>query len=478
MSKKTLNVKNLAALGAEPLAALLIEVTKGNAAQQRRVRMELSAHQGPEEVALDLRKRFAAIRQAKGRIPRKTRKTFAKELHGHIALIADKISGPAPDEGFDLLWSLLQLADGIFDRIDDHNDILADVFAAAMQALQDLAPRAQVDQNALAEEVFDAVMGDEYGVFDGVVVALSEALGASGLEALKTRARAAADAPAPDISRLRRVPTAKTRDSAAQQDMRRRMAGHVLQTIADLQGDVDAYISRYSAEQLTFHTIAPDVAARLLAANRVQEALHIVEAAQYRQATRRSILGTPDLDAAYIACLTALGRKEDLKTFLLQDFLDNLNADSLRRYLSMLPEFDDIDAEERAKAHARTHHKAESALAFFINWPDMHAAAQFVLDRGRELDGDAYELLTPAADLLEGSFPLAAVLLRRSMVLDALNQGRVKRYGYAADHLRTNARLDAEITDYLGHVDHFDFMERLRLAHSRKTGFWARIDAD
>jgi hypothetical protein len=41
-SKKTLNAKNLEALGAERLAELLIEISSGSAAAKRRLRLELA----------------------------------------------------------------------------------------------------------------------------------------------------------------------------------------------------------------------------------------------------------------------------------------------------------------------------------------------------------------------------------------------------------------------------------------------------
>ena len=46
--------------------------------------------------------------------------------------------------------------------------------------------------------------------------------------------------------------------------------------IAYAQGDVDAYMASYSTEQLTYGTIAADVARRLLDAGRVDEAMQIV----------------------------------------------------------------------------------------------------------------------------------------------------------------------------------------------------------
>lgn len=72
MVGKALNKTNLVALGAEALADLLLESVKGDAARQRRVRKALTAGEGPDTVASDVRKRFASIRRARSYISRKT----------------------------------------------------------------------------------------------------------------------------------------------------------------------------------------------------------------------------------------------------------------------------------------------------------------------------------------------------------------------------------------------------------------------
>ena len=58
-SKKALNTKNLEALGVQRLAELLIEISTGNAAAKRRLRLELAGGAGPAEVAREVRKRLA-----------------------------------------------------------------------------------------------------------------------------------------------------------------------------------------------------------------------------------------------------------------------------------------------------------------------------------------------------------------------------------------------------------------------------------
>jgi 4-hydroxy-3-methylbut-2-enyl diphosphate reductase IspH len=60
-SKKTLNTKNLETLGAQRLAELLIEISTGDAAAKRRLRLELAGASSPDEVAKEVRKRLTVI---------------------------------------------------------------------------------------------------------------------------------------------------------------------------------------------------------------------------------------------------------------------------------------------------------------------------------------------------------------------------------------------------------------------------------
>lgn len=54
-SKTTLNARNLAALGADRLADLVLELAKGNAGAKRRLRLELAGEAGSGDVAREIR---------------------------------------------------------------------------------------------------------------------------------------------------------------------------------------------------------------------------------------------------------------------------------------------------------------------------------------------------------------------------------------------------------------------------------------
>jgi hypothetical protein len=156
-------------------------------------------------------------------------------------------------------------------------------------------------------------------------------------------------------------------------------------------------------------------------------------------------------------------------------FEQRLSVDRLRAYLKALPDFDDVLAEERAMEHALRFHDFSTALHFFHAWPVHRQAAQLVLERHAEINGNLYYLLDPVARWLEGSHPLAATLLRRALIEDTLDGAKLKRYRHAARHLAECQSLTSIISDYGPFETHEAFVARLRKAHSRKSGFWPLV---
>lgn len=476
MAGKSLNRKNLEALGTEVLAELLMDAVKGDAARQRRVRMALSSEQSPMEVAADIRKRLVQIRRAKSWISARTQRTLAKELNGLIEVILNRIAPEDADLGFDLLWSLLQLAPDIHARTDDSNGTIGGVMDAAMEAIDTLAPRLDRAPGLLADQAFEALQDNDYGEFDGVIPALAEALGEAGLAALKSRADAAMLEPVvEDRSEHLGLYTSAERRPEMAKDSRDRTIRMILKDIADAQGDVDAWLSQYSAEQLTYHTIAPNAARRLLQAGRAEDALRIIENCIASEDRKDRWFDTPEVDSAQFACLEALDREEDLRDAMWVRFQARLCAETLRRYLSRLPDFEDDEALLAAQDHVLKHPDLLQGLIFCLGRPDPRLAAQLVLSRQEELNGNAYEVLTPTANLLEAEYHLAATLVWRSMITFALQNNRAKRYRHAARHLASCAQADIEITDYGAFESHEAFFDGLRSTHPRKHTFWDKV---
>jgi hypothetical protein len=249
---------------------------------------------------------------------------------------------------------------------------------------------------------------------------------------------------------------------------RRSAARLALTQIADAQGDADAFIAQYDEATRKVPKIAAEIATRLLAGGRADDAWRFLEAAEHRRA------GWPEFawEDARIAVMNALGRGDDAQAARWSCFERALSASHLRAYLKRLPDFDDVEAETRALDHAGRHQGFLEALAFLVSWPALDRAAQLLINRAKELDGNHYEFLSPAANALAGRYPLAATLALRAMIDFTLGHARASRYRHAARHLADCAGLAVAIPDFGAIEPHDAYVARLRAAHPRKTAFW------
>ncbi len=471
MSKKTLNKTNLAALGAEQLADLLIEVSTGNADIKRRLRLELSYRLGTADLAHEVRKRLASLRRATGFVGWRRRKALIRDLETQVAMIVDKIASGDPATAVDLLWQFIDMAPHIHARVDDSKGDVRDVFRTALGHLADIAPRTTPDPENLAERVWSALLDNANGDWDGITALLAPTLGQPGLSHLKSLVQAHAtappDSPDEDHEAIRFLRRLRGGDSYAA-DRKARFIRQVLRDIAAAEGDTGGYIAHYSDTDLKRPGVAAEVAALLLADGKAPVALDILRSADQS--------GRPEArsawDVAYIASLIALDRTDAAQAHRWSLFEAELNARHLHDYLRMLPDFEDVEAEDRARTHVLTYADFGAALAFCLDWPDLLTAAALVEARADEIDGNLYALLTPAAEALRTRHPRAAVLLLRAMIGDTLGHGRTGRYGHAADHLADCAALVGQIADYGPFPTHARFTEAIQTRHLHKSSFW------
>jgi hypothetical protein len=140
-----------------------------------------------------------------------------------------------------------------------------------------------------------------------------------------------------------------------------------------------------------------------------------------------------------------------------------------------LPDFEDIEAEERALNLVSGTENHLHALHFLTAWPALDKAAQLVERRAGEWDGNRYEYLTPAADALETKHPLAATILRRAMIDYTLKNAKSKRYRHAARRLLECESLAAVIVDFRMIAPHKVYVSALKAQHGRKAGFWEHV---
>jgi hypothetical protein len=475
-SKKTLTAENLEALGARRLAELLIDIAEDDAAVKRRLRLELAAREAPESVAAEVRKRLGQIARARSFVDWRKVRDLAADLEAQHRAIVDQVAKIDPAEALELLWRFMDLAESVHERCDDSNGVIGDVFRGTCRDLGPLAELAKPDPVTLADRVFEALNENDYGQYDRLIETLEPALGGKGLDHLKARFVELSKTPVerPPEGQRKVIgwgsggPMYEDEIKARSRESAIRLA---LQEIADAQGDIDAFVGQYDEKTRRVPRIAAEIARRLLAAGRAKEALATIKAAEHRRG------GWPDFDweDARIEALDALGRGDDAQAARWSCFERALSVEHLRAYLKRLPDFDDVEAETRALDHAERYESLLQALAFFISWPALDRAARLVTRRAGELDGDHYEILSPAADALAGKHPLAATLVLRTMIDFTLSKARSSRYRHAARHFLECASLASSVADFGAFETHGAYAARLKAEHGRKSGFWSLI---
>ncbi len=456
---KALSVETLEQLGARALAELLMSAAQSDTALARSLRLALAGTDGAGRLAAEVEKRLRTIVRSKGFVDWDKVRPLARELNGLRETIAGPLAASDPRAAVTQMRLLLGLGAGVLERSDDGSGTLGEVFRQVGAALGRLWGLVEDREPlALAADLLALLDADGYGVTDHLLASASPALGPGGRGELRRLLQ----------ERLAKLPRLRGQDDHAGWRDRFTLCMRLCE-LADLDEDVDAFIAAAEAGGRV-EAFAADIAERLLAHSRAQEALAWLARAPARHAGEE--VRHVDLR---IAALEALGHRQEAQALLWEAFGRWLRPDHLRPYLRALPDFDDVEAEDRAIALALAHPDRILALCFLVGWPDLQAASRLVRAHHGEMDARDYARLRPAADTLAEKHPAAATLLHRALAEDVLQRASSRQYVYAARDVAACVALAPFLPEEPGLEGHAAFIGRLRREHPRKAGFWSLL---
>ena len=463
-TRTVLNARYLEALGSARLAELLIDISKGRPVARRRLLLELAGHEGTGALATAVRRRLAAIGRSRSVLERGKRHDLTDELELYRESIVERIAGEDAAAALGLMWQFMGLANAILDRCHDGDDTFVSTFDAS--DLGDIASAAAPDPLELVDRVFEALTQNAYGQYDDLVRVMTPTLREEGLNRLKQLMIEYSKTPVAQLPEAHRprIDRRYTGTAVEEEIAERALSKTVraaLQDIADAQGDVDAFIDQYDDDDRKDPEVAAGIARRLLAAGRADEALEATEDADH---DGEGFLTAPRLEweDARIDSLEAVGRSDEAQALRWTCFERSLSARHLRAYLRRLPDFDDLEAEEKALDHVQTSHSPVTALSFLISWPALDRAAALVIAQAGNFEGIFDDILTPAADALAARHPLAATLVLRAMIDHALGEGHSVRDKHVAHRLLDCSSLAPAVRDFGAFETHDAYEARLR----------------
>ena len=276
----TLNAEGLKALGPECLVELLVQISTGDAAIERRL-VELASTAAPRQAAREIRRRLDFISRSRSYIHADRRDAFIADIENQRRAIREQVATNDPGEALDLMWQLTALANSVILRCDSKDDTVLDAFRAACHDLAEIAAESRPDREKLADRTFQAICANSFGQYADLIIMLAPALERDGLEHLKARVHEMAQrsVPIPPDSE-RTVISYGPAGPVYADDLHRfdheLLVLRALEDIADAQGDVDAYIALQGEASRTVPAVAAEIARRLLAVGRTKEAWEAV----------------------------------------------------------------------------------------------------------------------------------------------------------------------------------------------------------
>ena len=379
-SLKRVNLENLAGLGAERLAEILVTVAETRPDVKRRLRMELAAEQGADHLAVEVDKRLASLETSKSKVSWRKRANFVADLDILRVLIAERLAALDAATARDRMWLFMDLSRRLNRRVKDRDGTLAEVFQRGAQDIGALL--AERGDAQPAEAMVEAISRDPAGW-------------AAWLPAV-----------------LERAPVELIASALARMQLRREAgSADLVRLLADAAGDIEAYRQSRSEAELRTPGGSAELARRLLLAGRVDEAGAALEAARMQPKDAGIDF---DWESAWIEWLDKSGQGETAQAARWASFERTLSAARAREFARRLPDFEDVEAESRAFEYAAGHPDFARALGFLIDWPAIPEAAAMIQARGSEITLGADTAEAWAARLQARQPAAAEALLRKA----------------------------------------------------------------
>ncbi|WP_113913485.1 DUF6880 family protein [Roseovarius dicentrarchi] len=469
--KPTLSIEKLKDLGTEKLARLVLDEAERNAGFRRQVKAALAAKSGPEAVAKLIDRRLSGLDRARSFVEWDKARAFRDDLRSLADTITSELGPAAPALAIDRLLRFIATHERVFERVDDSSGSVQDVYYQAIAAVGDLVQTLTTPEAELLPDRIMSALGEStHGYLADLTATIAPHLPQDTLTCW--------DANLKEAIAERQAEEAARESDGWFYSMTSQWA-EMRQSIASARGDLDLLLA-LEAKKRPHMQDTLGIAAQLLEAGRDTEAL-----AWVRKPGRQTFGDVNDDMSLKRVSLEArilegLDDKAAAQALRWRCFEATPSADILREYLKGLPDFEDIEAEERALVLALENARPEAALQFFLDWSRLDLAAELIVTHADHWDGGDWHILPKVAALLEHDHPMAATILYRALLDSILERARSKAYSHGAKYLSKLAflALAADFARSTEMVDHATYLAGLKKAHPRKSGFWTRVEQD
>lgn len=469
--KPALSTDKLKDLGSDKLAQLVLEEAERNPGFRRQVKAAMAGAEGPGAIVKVIDRRLSGLERAKTFIEWDKARAFRDDLRSLAGTITSELAPAAPALAMDRLLRFIATHECVFARIDDSSGSIQDVYYEAISSAGELAPvLPPADADLLPEKIMALLGESEHDYLCDLTAAVAPHLPQTALTRWNSDLETA-------IAE-RRAAEAKRSSDGWHYYMTLQWA-EMRQSIASARGDLDLLIA-LEAKRRPHMQDTLSIATKLLEAGRLTEALEWSRKPGPREYDEPEDGLSPARVSLEARILEAMDNRAEAQALRWRCFEARLSADILREHLKALPDFEDMEAEERAHAIALAYESPNVALEFFLDWPRHDLTAQVIETHREAWNGGDWHILPKIAATMEHEHPVAATILYRALLDDILARARSKAYAHGAKYLAKLALVSADADSGCPTEmdDHATYLAGLKQVHARKAAFWTLLDSD
>ncbi|HBR95368.1 MAG TPA: hypothetical protein DEA90_14500 [Opitutae bacterium] len=404
----------------------------------------------PKKLIKTLRAQLRGMRTGKTFYTYRIAGEFQNKLWSFLNSIDRNLRPEAPLAALDLLGAFFEADAQIFERADDSDGMIGDVYRHAAELFAQVSE--SLEYPAEAAVWLDRLLEkNDYGVRDRLLDNANRILTPVALE---TR-----------IQKLRTQLEALTPEKANGYDRARSALEIKLTQLVRASKNIELYVEiRLQGRPPQQHpTYAIDIAKLYLENGNAEKALeYLPEFNDYHWNASATELR--------IQAFEALGDAAGVNRLRLKSFTDHPSVRGVEKYLERLPQTErDTAKVELCDFIKRGDYTPTTQAEVLIALDEAASAAEIICKNAAIVQDQSYYTQSELAKALAPTAPLAATLLYRGAVEKTLEEAKPKNYRYAVTYLGRLLKLNNLIQDWQGHEAHEMWWPKLHAKHDRKT---------
>ena len=436
-------------LGSETLAQALIDLAEHSDTAQAIIH-RLTAT--PDEAAARFKKKLASLKRSRRFIDWREADHFALKLESLLDDLQASVSEPLTS--LELIAAFHEIDASVFNRCDDSNGGLGDVFAYASDLFVQNAKVCD-DKKKITSLLLKLCKVDDYGV--------RAALFDSALECGLSES----------MIRLMIAELQKRADKATE-DYEKRRHFMLIESLASQIKDAKLFEATRIASWGKLSTAAYiDIARVYFEQGDIETAVE-----RLKQVPENESFQADKQDELWLEIFQQQGDTQRLTQLLHKRFQRHRSAQSLQALLGVIGEDkrDEVLSEEITLIFKQPSLNTTDAN-FLISIGNIDDAESYLLEHADKINGDFYDSTLSLAEAMETKQRmLVASLIYRCLLESILTRAYSKAYSHGVRYLKKLDNLACSIDDWKDFPSHDAFKESIRQTHGRKRSFWSKYE--